>query len=819
MDSTRKQRSGVGLKRKNDGRHVRSKYTDPSQRFVDWVNSLDLEKSFLGRGASLLERHNEVPRLAVLALFSLLLAYLINFDFDFVYTVQPGEIAPSDIKSPLSFEIEDVLATEEKRSAAAKASPPVFDYDPKAYDQLTDNVYRAFRFMREKRRGYVIDSDDARRDDVIRELLTFKQEFENLLGTPLSERYFTWLVENNFSARIESLVIRVLENWSDLKIALNLDKFLEKDDENIVVRVVQRERVGAETVTPRSAVMDSSSTENFTLRGVPEAQKFSAADQRMILKLAQSLLVPNLTRNSQETVNRKKRARDSVSPIMLSVKKNQTIVSAGSLVQPIHMTLIGEIRRLRTDSHKDLASLALAFLFVTLVLVFFSYLRRFTLNRVSVSGKDLMVMSLIMFGTVALTKLFLHIADAAVLGKWGHMVPASALIFLAPVASGPMLVGLLISSGEVVWLFTLFMAIGLGFLAELKFVFVVVVAVSGIAAARGVFKCKRRNDIYRAGIRTGLVQGGMIFFALLGANPTESFQWNELLWGVPMGFLSGILSSLVAMMFIPLLETMFNYTTDIKLLELSNLDHPLLKEMLVKAPGTYHHSLIVGSMVEAAAEEIGANPLLAKVMSYYHDIGKTGHAQYFIENQRPGSNPHDHLSPHMSKTVLIAHVKDGVELGMHYKLGKPIIDGIVQHHGTTLIAYFYNKAREKVEDESEISEEEFRYPGPKPQFKEAALVMLADSIEAAARSLDEPNPMRLRNIVKNIIQRKFVEGQLEECDLSLRDLHIIEVTFYRSLLSIYHHRIDYPRSAGGGAAEAPGKSSSFPARQTGNDSA
>jgi hypothetical protein len=229
-----------------------------------------------------------------------------------------------------------------------------------------------------------------------------------------------------------------------------------------------------------------------------------------------------------------------------------------------------------------------------------------------------------------------------------------------------------------------------------------------------------------------------------------------------------------------------------------------MREMIVKAPGTSHHSLVVGSMVEAAAEEIGANPLLAKVMSYYHDIGKTEHSQYFIENQKSGQNPHDHLSPHMSKTILIAHVKDGVELGLQYKLGKPIIDGIVQHHGTTLIAFFFNRALETQDaDIDEVSEEAFRYPGPKPQFREAALIMLADSIEAASRSLDEPTPVRLQNIVKNIIQRKFMDGQLDECNLTLKDLSIIEESFIKILNGIYHQRIDYPRRAGGGASETP----------------
>jgi putative nucleotidyltransferase with HDIG domain len=215
--------------------------------------------------------------------------------------------------------------------------------------------------------------------------------------------------------------------------------------------------------------------------------------------------------------------------------------------------------------------------------------------------------------------------------------------------------------------------------------------------------------------------------------------------------------------------------------------------MIVKAPGTYHHSLVVGSMCEAAAEEIGANPLLAKVMAYYHDIGKNEHAQYFIENQRGSNNPHDHISPHMSKTVLIAHVKDGAEMGYRHKLGKPIIDGILQHHGTTLISYFYNKAiEEQNEDIDTVDEEDFRYPGPKPQFKEAALLMLADSIEAAARSLEEPTPARLTSLVKNIIQNKFLDGQLDQCDLTLRDLGTIENCYRRVILGIYHQRVDYP---------------------------
>jgi cyclic-di-AMP phosphodiesterase PgpH len=377
------------------------------------------------------------------------------------------------------------------------------------------------------------------------------------------------------------------------------------------------------------------------------------------------------------------------------------------------------------------------------------------------------------------------------------------------------MVGLLIQSGEVVWLFTTFISLAVGIMTELNFAYMVVTFASGIAAARGVYNCKKRNDIYWAGVRTGAVNAVVIALLLTITRMDQDHFIREISLAVPAGFLAGILSSMITMFVTPFLENIFNYTTDIGLLELSNLNHPLLKKMIVQAPGTYHHSMLVGSMVEAAAEEIGANPLLAKVMSYYHDIGKMEHSNYFIENQKVGNNPHDHISPYMSKTLLIAHVKDGVELGVSYKLGQPIIDGMLQHHGTTLISFFYNKALDlKADSEADVAEDDFRYPGPKPQFREAALCMLADSIEAASRSLDEPTPVRLQNIVRNIVQRKFMEAQLDECSLTLKDLSKVELAFTKILLGIYHQRIDYPRSAGGGTSEAPAKAPFFSVSST-----
>ncbi|MEQ1876306.1 MAG: HDIG domain-containing metalloprotein, partial [Bdellovibrionia bacterium] len=500
-----------------------------------------------------------------------------------------------------------------------------------------------------------------------------------------------------------------------------------------------------------------------------------------------------LTLNKQETAIRQGKAREAVLPVIVPVKKNQTIIREGAVIQPVHILLLDEIKRLRSEQRRDFIALVMAAMFVAMMLIFLSYLRRFTTTRVKVSSKDMVAMGTVTLMVVLICKVLLFVTTSAFEERFRDLIPSSAYLYLMPMAAGPMLIGLLVSSGEVVWLFTLFLSAVLSLMVDQSFAIFVVSIVGGIAAARGVYNCKKRNDIYFAGLRAGLVN--MVIIACLSVITSE--QQDQLipllLWNVPAGLIAGIMSSLIAMMLVPFLESVFNYSTDVKLLELSNLNHPLLKEMIVKAPGTYHHSLVVGSMVEAAAEEIGANPLLAKVSAYYHDIGKTEHAGYFIENQRSGYNPHDHISPHMSKTVLIAHVKDGVELGGKFNLGTPIIDVIIQHHGTTLISYFYHKAKQS-EDASmhSVHEEEFRYPGPKPQFKEAALCMLADSIEAAARCLDEPQPVRLQNIVKNIIHSKFMDGQLDECNLTLRDLSIIEASFNRILLGIYHQRIDYP---------------------------
>lgn len=782
------------FKKSSDEVHWRSRYMAPSRRFVDFVRDLKFEQTAFGRLLQILDERLNLKSWAFVFMFCLMLSFVIFWDVNVFHEVAVGDVAPADIKSPISFQMVDKAASEEKRKLAEESIPPIFDYDPNTYESLINRVYRSFRRMRREIKSIRWPSNPAQREQEIKDFAQHKPAFEKELGIEISHRSFEWLTENRFAAPFENILIRALVKWSSRRIMDGQSAQFANNDAPLLVRVVGSGRDGGEEFTlRREEVHDVKKLSDFDLDGILGVERLSPRDKRAALDLAHLLIVPNLTFNRQETLERRGRASESVLPVQVAIKKGQTIVSAGSVIQPLQVGLISELNSLRSSKHTDFVSIVVAFLFMILVTVFFSYLRRASSNKLNVGLKDIYAMGTVVMLIVVMTKGYMLITDALLSTK-GAPIPATSLLFAAPVAAGPMLVGLMITAGEIVWLFTIFMAITLAFMVDpnFNFIFLLVTAIGGIAAARGVHSCTKRNDIYWAGVRTGLVNASVLA-VITFLQPGEHSLLTLLTWNIPLGFLGGMLSSFIAMALIPLFETVFNYTTDVKLLELSSLNHPLMKDMIVKAAGTYHHSLVVGSMCEAAAEEIGANPLLAKVMAYYHDIGKMEHAHYFIENQRPGQNPHDHISPHMSKTVLIAHVKDGAEMGHKAKLGPPIIDGILQHHGTTLISYFYNKAlEEQDEDIDTVHEEDFRYPGPKPQFKEAALLMLADSIEAAARSLDEPTPGRLTSLVRNIIQSKFLDGQLEECDLTLSDLSIIEESYRRVILGIYHQRIDYP---------------------------
>ena len=335
--------------------------------------------------------------------------------------------------------------------------------------------------------------------------------------------------------------------------------------------------------------------------------------------------------------------------------------------------------------------------------------------------------------------------------------------------------------------------------------------ISGFTAVYLTLQVRRRSRLIRAGLGVGLAIWLLAMtFGLIGPiDLITPMANNWKLIGIQSAFAigNGIVTATIVGGILPMLEHLFQVTTDISWLEASDLNHPLLRRMTIEAPGTYHHSLVVANLAEAAAEAIGANATLCRVCSYFHDVGKLVKPEYFTENMNFERNPHDDLAPTMSALVIIAHVKEGVDLALKHKLNRRIIDIIQEHHGTSLVYYFYKRALQQQDDARtggkimnlreddipEVREETFRYNGPKPQTKESAIISLADMVESASRSLEKPTPQKIEQLVNDLIAQRIADGQLVECDLTLADLNLIAERFRFTLMTMLHTRIAYPK--------------------------
>ena len=447
----------------------------------------------------------------------------------------------------------------------------------------------------------------------------------------------------------------------------------------------------------------------------------------------------------------------------------------------LHIALLSLVASLAIMTRFKAQEMAGAFLVVFLLLtVFYRDMARYKPKFLQ-AGKSLLLLGLL----VAATLLFCRLSGFLLYGlSKGFRLPAGSVVYAIPVASGAMLAMLLFDSHtSIMFSFVISVLAGVWLRDAAYSVFAFI---GSLTAAFSVIRCKKRTEIVKGGgfLLAANAVTAMVLLLLAGR-----FFYLRAWYSVVFAAVGAVAVTAAVSLALPVLEYLFGVTTDISLLELLNLDHPLMKTLMITAPGTYHHSIIVGNLVEAAAEDAGVNPLLARVSAYYHDIGKIKMPDYFVENQAGGVSKHDRLTPHMSSMVLISHVKEGADLARQYKLPEAVIDVIEQHHGNSLINYFYQKAKEKNED---LNEEEYKYPGPAPQSKAAALVMMADAVEAASRVLSDPTPARITNLVNRIINHIFLEGQLDNCELTLKDIQKIKQRFIYILTGILHKRIDYP---------------------------
>lgn len=401
--------------------------------------------------------------------------------------------------------------------------------------------------------------------------------------------------------------------------------------------------------------------------------------------------------------------------------------------------------------------------------------------------------SLLLIGAILLTVLVLtrlgQVVVAALHASFPH-IPLSAMQAALPVPLGGVLMTILFNA-RLAFAGSLCLTLLAGLMLAAPMPYFLFTFVGSVAGIFAIARRRERTLFFRAGAAVALANGyTLTALALIGNGP------SALLADIIGGAVNGAVVAVLATGVLPLLEHPFERTTPFTLLDLSNLDNPLLRYMILAAPGTYHHSVMVGTLAEAAAEAVGANGLLCRVGAYYHDIGKARHPTYFIENQPDAADRHERLAPSLSRTVVMSHVKEGIELARTFGLPEVLVDLIPQHHGTRLVSFFFQRAKEAADPEIQaVKEEDYRYPGPKPQTREAAILMLADTVEAATRTLNDPTPARIRGVVQKVINSIFVDGQLDECDLTLRDLHIIANSFVRILTGIFHHRVEYPGTA------------------------
>jgi cyclic-di-AMP phosphodiesterase PgpH len=685
-----------------------------------------------------------------------------------------GDIAPTDIKATQSYLLEDAAQTEKIRSQAENAVPSVYVYQPAKADDLKKRFSHAFARIIDARSRGGYDRETLRGD--VSGVLGFEvssAEMESLEKIP------------NFRALLAEIGHLAETVYKNKVIADRAAYALDRTRGVLLFESETGNLIGAGDAT--LTVIDLNDA-----AGLVHAMRLPVVDRNYapsVKALLFKALRPNLTPNAAATEAKRREARNSVRPVVYQIKRGEMIVREGERISEEQALKLNKIFEVGSGVNRFLMSVGV----FGLILVLFSFPYRFarkSIRKFDPTSKDVLLLALVTVGFFLLLKISYIISTAmGILFPW---IGTDNYFYLFPFAAGAMLVRIILNS-EVALVYCAVSAPLLGMMFNNSLPVVIYALLGGIIGAHGVRQCQYRGTIYTAGLKVSVVNLALVIpFQVL----TDNLFTSQSLYIIIFALVGGMVNAVVVAGTVPVIENLFHYTTDIKLLELASLNSPVLRDLMIRAPGTYHHSILVGTMVEAAAEAIHANPLMARVAAYYHDIGKIRKPLYFIENMGSGENRHDKLSPSMSALILISHVKEGVELAKEKRLGLPIIDIIRQHHGTALISYFFQKAKGSDDsDTKNVDERDFRYPGPKPQTREAGLVMLADCVEAASKTLTDPTPARIQGMVQKIINNIFIDGQLEECELTLKNLHDIAKSFNRILSGIYHHRIDYPEPA------------------------
>ncbi len=668
-----------------------------------------------------------------------------------------GEPAPRTLFSPFKLLYENEKDTALLREEKSREVPLVFRNHPKALEQARAKIEILFSSLHQ-----------------VKEKSGSHAKLEELkLPIMMSYDSIRFLLEKNMLEEARKHLETLLERFLNQEVIDDQTKLGLSELKANEVLVLNQELKSEKRV----AVKQIAALQDIAKAAGESLKQELPKDHRMrdaVFEIFTEVLRPNLIFDLKETRDRRAKAEGWVLPVQEEIKKDELVVQRGMLITPDAKMRLEAIQKELLKQKVKSKLLAVSLLLFLAYLLMFFYLFFFERKALMSLRYEVLI-----HGTLLLS---LGFCKAFTLGS-------IVSIYLMPVALAPLLLALLVNP-RIGFLSGAVLAVLVAPLTDFNPELMVAAWLASAASIFAALRVRKRIHFLKVGAAIGLTEFVVIFSFQVFQELAFNEAFSLALYGMASGFL---ITMPIAFLLLPVLEWIFNLTTDVTLLELSDLNHPLLKRMIVEAPGTYHHSLVVSTLAEAACEAIGANALLARVGAYFHDIGKIARAQYFTENQtHPSASRHEKLSPTMSCLLIMNHVKDGLELGHRYKLKDRILQFIPEHQGTGVIYYFYRKALEAAKAGEKVRVEDFRYPGPKPQSKETAVVMVADSTEAASRSLKDPSPESIRQLVRKIINDKFIDGQLDECTLSLRDLHKIQESFIRNLTAIFHTRVKYP---------------------------
>ncbi|MCL6634702.1 MAG: HDIG domain-containing protein [Peptococcaceae bacterium] len=689
---------------------------------------------------SLLARQRKVRRGSAAVLFWLFITLIMAVDFFPEKSVLvAGQVSPKTFFAQKSIVFENKYKTEEQRRLAAEKVEKVLSKDPQVAIAVQKDISDLAGKVREIQGDAGLDA--AAKTARLRSLLPFVMHDDDLKGLALASPRDTQDVEN----KLISLIAAAMEAGDGI-------------------------------------TQDRLEETKKMLNGQISGMRLSRPYEEFSRGTVDRYLRANTFVNYDKTRQKQEEAMAAVPPVMVSVKEGEKIIGEGEIVTEDHLAKLQALGL--TRPRLPVSSILGIFLLVAMlmaVVLFYLYQQK---REIYQHSGHLYLLGIIVLVVLAVGKAIIAIN----VSQWPEF--GAQFGYMVPLAAAGMLIAILLDSRLAV-LVVAVMSLLLGVMTGNQLRFGLVGLIGGITGVYSVSKLSQRGDLVRAGIYTSGANVVAIFIVgLVNGTPMGLLISSSL----ALGITSGILSSILTNGALPFLEHTFRITSPVRLLELSHPNNVLLKRLLTEAPGTYHHSIIVGNLAESAADAVGGESLLVRVGAYYHDIGKLKRPYFFIENQMSCDNPHDKITPSLSTLILTSHVKDGVEMAKEHRLPQGIIDIIEQHHGSGLVSYFYHKALESGRSET-VTEEEYRYEGPKPQTREAAIVMLADSVEAAVRSLQNRTPGRVEGLVRKIIKDKLNDGQLDECDLTFKDLNVIASSFVRVLSGIFHSRVEYPDMA------------------------